>query len=95
MFGWNHMMGWGGWYGGGLFFLLLAGAVIVGLVIWARNANGGVSHGPGAAYDLTPPPTARQAPSEILATRYAKGEIDREEYETRRKDLESASMTPR
>ena len=82
---WQMMHGWGmGWGGGGMFlgplfmivWLALLVAVIVVLVRWL----GGGSFGVGS-----PPRT----PREILDERFAKGEIDQEEYEKRRKVLGS------
>lgn len=77
------MMGWGlgglGMGVGGLFTLLLWGLLIVGIVfgvrwLWDRGrpAPGGQSH---------------DSAVEILRRRYAQGEIDREEFEAKRRDL--------
>lgn len=56
---------------GGLFFLLL-----IGLLVWAlaRGFGPGAVSSPGSAED-------------ILKERYARGEIDREEYDRRLADL--------
>ena len=69
--------GWGGMWLGPLFMLVLLGlvvAVFVGLVQWV---SGGRAAGRGDT------PTAR----DILDARYARGEIDREEYLKRRQDI--------
>lgn len=78
-----HDWGFGWGWGGGMFFgpffmialLLLSVVLIVALV---RRLNGGRDT-PGVRL----PPT----PREILDERFAKGEIDREDYEARRKAL--------
>ena len=78
--GWGgHPMGWmwGAWgIGMGLLMLVFWGAVIVGLVIAIRWL---VSQGK----------ESRSADSalEILRQRYARGEINREEYEAKKRDL--------
>lgn len=69
----HWMDGWSmGWMGfGGLFFL-----IVIGLLIWALVRN---SAGSGTA--------ARKSPEAILKERYARGEIERDEYERRLSDL--------
>lgn len=62
----------------GVVWLLLAVAVIVGLVLLARARGDRVSER-----------TGRRA-LEILEERYARGEIQREEYLQKRRDLEGA-----
>jgi len=73
---WGHMMGYG--YGGG--FMWLIGLVLVGAVIYfllkaskSKGSNGSVM----------------ETPLDILKKRYAKGAIDKEEFDRRKKDLES------
>lgn len=75
---------WNGtWMGGGMFLgpllmLLVLGLAIAGLVLLLRGTTGqGRQHEGGRQL------TAR----EILDQRYARGEIDKAEYETRRKTL--------
>lgn len=60
-----------GLMGFGGLFFLL----LIGLLVWAL-ARG---FGPG--------PTSSGSPEEILKQRYARGEVDREEYERRLTDL--------
>lgn len=77
-----NMMGWGGgWYGmifGPLFMILVLGLVIavaVLLVRWLGGPwQGSVSHVP-------------RSPMDILKERFARGEIDKEEYDERRRLL--------
>ena len=90
---WNHMAYGDGSYGlmhggsywlgmglHGLFWIAVL-AAIVALVAWAvRSSNRPYgSAAPGAA----------PSPREILDARYARGEIEEDEYLTRRKALES------
>jgi putative membrane protein len=75
-----HMMGWGGgWPGmvfGPLFMILVLAAVIAVAVVLVRGLGGSW---PGTA----PPPPAppRQTPLDILKERFARGEIDKDDYE--------------
>jgi|SRR3990167_539469 len=82
MMGWEYnggMMPWG--FGGGLFgglFMLIWWAiiivVIVALVKWVAGQTKG-THG------------HEKTPLDILKERYAKGEINKEEFEAKKKDL--------
>ena len=76
--GWEHPMGWmwGAWgIGMGLLMLLFWGAVIVAIVVGIRWLIG-----QGKA---SPPDSAL----EILRQRYARGEINKEEFEAKKRDL--------
>ncbi len=75
MYGWHG--GWGMMLFGPLFMLLLVVGVVA-LVIWALRQHGGVA--PSA-------PPGRNA-VDILKERFARGEIDKEEFEERRRLLE-------
>ena len=80
--GWHPMWGmWGMWgIGMGLFTLLVWGLVIVSLVLGIRWL---LSQGRDAQGR-----DARSDPAlEILRQRYARGEIDREEFEAKKRDL--------
>jgi len=74
----GHPMGWmwGAW-GIGMMLMMLVfwGLVIAGVVLGVRwlARQGGMSHADEAL--------------EILRRRYAKGEIDRDEFEAKRRDL--------
>ena len=85
-YGWGpHMTGWGGgWFGmifGPIFMILVLALVIAVAVLLVRWFGGpwqaGVSH---------QPPLAR-TPLDILKERFARGEIDKEEFEERRRIL--------
>ncbi len=75
--GFGHMM-WGGGFGmaGGLMMLVFWGAIIALIVFAVRGFSSG--SGSGSKSDAT----------EILRERFAKGEIDEEEYERRKAQLE-------
>lgn len=78
----------GGFFLGGLMSVLWT-VVIVLLVLWVtRNWSNLTSYARRTASSFQTGGTpASQTPLEILQTRYAKGEITREEYETIRRDL--------
>ena len=81
MYGWM-MGGAGAWWIAWLLVPLLIVAVVVVLVVTlTRRGTGGTSGGPGT---VPPPhPSARA----ILDERYARGDIDHEEYIRRRDEL--------
>jgi putative membrane protein len=76
--GWGHPMGWmwGAW-GIGMMLIMLVfwGVVIVGIVLGIRWL---VSQGKESRSDSA---------FEILRQRYARGEINKEEFESKRRDL--------
>lgn len=82
---WQNMpCGPGGWYSGGwgmfchgAFMLLVFAGLALGLFFLIRLASGG---GRG-------PRKSRPTVLEILDERYARGEIDREEYLQRKQDI--------
>lgn len=81
--------GFGGFLLGGLMTAVWA-ALIVLLVLWiVRNWSsiGAAVRRTTSAVQPGGPAAATQTPLEIAQTRYAKGEITREEYETIRRDL--------
>lgn len=86
---WDHMspMMWGGsWFGMifGPLFMLLALAVVIAVVVILVRWLGGPWYGAQPPYQ--PPPG--RAPLDILKERFARGEIDKEEFEERRRVLE-------
>jgi putative membrane protein len=78
------MNGWGmsGGYGfgfGGIFMILwwvLLIVLVVGLAKWMLSSFGGSGHGASSSKAL-----------EILKERYARGEIDEQEFQQRKRDL--------
>lgn len=80
MMGWGcDMHGWGGHWFGGLLMLLFWILVIVGIVILARGVFSRTTGGSTAA---------PESPLDILKRRYAKGEIDKVEFEQKKKDIQ-------
>ena len=81
-----HMMGdYGGWYGmifGPLIMILVLAAVIAGAVLLVRWL-GGPWHGAQPTHHAPP----GRSPLDILKERYARGEIDKDEFEERRRVL--------
>ncbi|MBD3243224.1 MAG: SHOCT domain-containing protein [Chitinivibrionales bacterium] len=73
MDGW-HMWGWGGWAMVIVWVVLLAALVY----IVTRTARPQTHPGAGAA---------PESPLDVLKKRYARGEISKEEFEEKKKDL--------
>ena len=65
---------------GGWLFMVLLPIVVVALVVWALSASG---RGLWARGDQD----TKQSALQLLEERFARGEIDREEFEQRRKIL--------
>jgi putative membrane protein len=77
---WNHhadwMWGTGGLYMGlGWILIVIVLAVVVWLLVRGPLATGGQ--------------TERRSALDVLKERYARGEIEREEFEQKKRDLES------
>ncbi len=81
-----YMMDWNGWgYGmflGPLFMILVVVAIVAAIVFVLRPLSGAPSRGQPAS-----PPSANRA-LDILKERYARGEIDKNEFEERRRSLD-------
>lgn len=76
---WGHPMMWGWGMGMMVMMLVFWGLVIAGVVLlvrWLAGLGGGREGGGRTDRAL-----------EILRERYARGEIDREEFESRKRDL--------
>ncbi|SFI59748.1 putative membrane protein [Bradyrhizobium sp. cf659] len=85
-YGWGpHMMGWGGGYAMifGPLFMVLFLAVLVALAIVLARWLGGLWPGTYPPHQLPPART----PLDILKERFARGEIDKAEFEDRRRVL--------
>jgi putative membrane protein len=72
------MPGWGGHWFGGLLMLLFWALVVVGIIALVR----GLLSRPGGGGTASP-----ESPLDILKRRYANGEIDKAEFEEKRKDI--------
>lgn len=91
----------GGVFWGGLSTAIWA-ALIVLLVLWiVRNWSSPrnpltnfTRRAVSAIQTSTSPASSPQTPLEILQTRYAKGEVNREEYEAIRRDLTGQAPAP-
>ncbi len=79
MMGGYGVMGQGGWWLGWIFMILMWVLVAGGVaaVLKYLFSSGGNSRG-----------AARPSALEVLAERYARGEIDKAEFEQKRKDLQ-------
>jgi putative membrane protein len=83
---WHHEYGWGVFNGGwwfwphGPFFWLLMIALVVAAVIWLARTR-------GARTDSTDRVERRSRGLDVLDERYARGEIGRDEYQAKRRDL--------
>jgi putative membrane protein len=77
MYGFDMMDGWSGMWFGPLFMILIP-VLGIALIVWLVRA---ASRGGGSG------PAANLTPQEILDERFAKGEIDAEDYGQRRNAL--------
>lgn len=77
---WDTQGGWGGVMGSGFGMIVFWGLIVLLIVLAARwfSSSGDVGG------------RAEKTPLQILQERYARGEIDKEEYEERRKTLSSS-----
>lgn len=76
-----HAVGWGHWAFGGLWFVLAWAVIIVLAIVIVRSLT--------RRQELPAPPQhpAKPSPLDILAERFARGEIDKADYEERRQML--------
>lgn len=81
--GWNHMgggMGGVGWsMGGGLLMLVILAVIVWVVVVLAKSYTG------GAPWTGSP---REKSPLDVLRERYARGEIERDEFEQKKRDLQ-------
>jgi putative membrane protein len=69
-------MMWGWWGMGWIFMIIFWGLVVVGVIFLIRYLIG-----------TTKTSRSEESALDILKRRYARGEIDREEFEQKKKDL--------
>lgn len=91
MFWSDHMSGWG-YAGMGLGMVLFWVLVIVGIIALVRYTGGGPSTARPAQPSLY---SGRESPEQMLAGRFARGEIDETEYRTRLAVLRDTAQRPR
>jgi putative membrane protein len=82
----DHMSGWG-WAFMGLSMLLFWGLLIAGIVVLVRYLG-------GTGQDRPVGPPHRPTPEEVLADRFARGEIDEPEYRQRLETLRTGAQPP-
>ena len=83
---WNGGMGVWGWVFMGVGFVLFWGAVVTGIVLLVRTLGRGPAHPQGpmpGAWPGGPSGPAAPRPEDVLADRFARGEIDEAEYRSR------------
>jgi putative membrane protein len=76
---WHYGWGWGHMIFGSIMMLLFWGGIVIVIVLAVRGFGGGTSRGAES------PPGSRAL--DILEERYARGEIDKEEFEERKRLL--------
>lgn len=74
--------GWHGWFFGPIMMIVFIAVAVVVVVLLVRWLGGGMHGHPNHLH-----PTGK-APLDILKERFAKGEIDKEEFEERRRVLD-------
>jgi len=77
--GYGGMGGGYGWMGMFMPMIFVVGIILLGVYLFRRNSSQGHTNGIGK----------QNSGLDILRERYAKGEIDSTEYQSRKKDLES------
>ena len=80
--GWGW--GWGHMISGGLMMVLFWGGIILVIVFAVRALGGGSS---GGSSQTTPPSTPSGRALDILQERFARGEIEKAEFEERKRSL--------
>ena len=87
-YGWDHMGGWG-WAATTIGSLLFLG--LVGLVVWLVVR---AVRGPAAGPSRPARPAGQDTAERLLADRFARGEIDEDEYRRRLATLRSVGTGP-
>ena len=79
-YGWDMGWGWGHMLSGGFMMILFWGGIVLVIVFAVRALGGGSPHG-------TTQVPYRNKSLEILQERFARGEIDKDEFEERKRLL--------
>jgi putative membrane protein len=82
---WYDGWGWGGWFAMAIFMVLFWALVIAGVVVLVRYVTGS-RHGQqsgGPPVSSGEPRWGGRPAEELLAERFARGEIDEDEYKRR------------
>jgi putative membrane protein len=80
---WGYQWGWGAWLMMGVMMVVFWGLVIAGIVLLVRYLGGSNQGGPR-------PDRGHSSAEDILAERFARGEIDEDEYSRRRQLLRAS-----
>ncbi|MFF7643956.1 SHOCT domain-containing protein [Streptomyces canus] len=92
MFWYDHNVSGWGWFGMSLGMLVFWGLIITAFILLFRSLGRGQdSTGPAAPPPGPPPATA--SPEQLLADRFARGEIDEDEYRRRLQVLREGGPT--
>ena len=78
MFWYDHNMGWWGWAGMGIGMVLFWALLIAGIVALVAYISGDRQD-----RQIPPDPTPTASPEQVLAARFARGEINETEYRDR------------
>lgn len=83
--GYMYGPGYGGW-GLGWIFMLIFWVIVMGIIVWLiRRIAGGGYH---SHFPETPPTQEKEdSAMKILKERYARGDISKDEFESKKKDL--------
>ena len=88
---WND--GWGMGAGGVIWIVVMLAVlalIVVGIVLLVRGLSGRRDYGQAGHHQVQPPAgPGRTSALQILEERYARGDIDREEFQKRKADLTS------
>jgi putative membrane protein len=78
----------GGWIFGWIMMIVVVALIVVGVIFLVRGLSGRNDHSQ-VGQSQGPPPAgpAPQSALQVLEERYARGEIDREEFFQRKQDL--------
>ncbi|MEU1273224.1 SHOCT domain-containing protein [Streptomyces sp. NPDC005799] len=87
MFWYDHNVSGWGWFGMSLGMIVFWGLIITAFVLLFRSLSRPAPGGSPDATHWTPP--AQTSPEQLLAERFARGEIDEEEYQRRLRVLHS------